>query len=182
MQAAQRLQDQHGFHRVGRSFVVEIWFASARPGPRRRYRERLCRGLYRRRHPRHGQSAEERAAGWRRGCRTCAPRRRQRRRRPSSSGATWCRRSAGPARTGATGRGAERSRLRFQNRYRELALESSFPVSSGRILSRAMPPRDPSAPRATHFLRRGAARPSAGPDRRGPARGARNRASAPHRM
>jgi hypothetical protein len=45
--------------------------------------------------------------------------------------------------------------LRFQNRYRELALESSFPVSAGRILSRALPPRDPSAPRATHVLAAG---------------------------
>jgi succinoglycan biosynthesis protein ExoM len=33
------------------------------------------------------QSADERAAGWRRGCRICGPRRRPRRRRPSSSAA-----------------------------------------------------------------------------------------------
>jgi uncharacterized protein involved in exopolysaccharide biosynthesis len=45
--------------------------------------------------------------------------------------------------------------LRVQNRYRELALESSFPVSAGRILSRALPPRDPTAPRATHVLAAG---------------------------
>jgi Mrp family chromosome partitioning ATPase len=45
--------------------------------------------------------------------------------------------------------------LRFENRYRELALESSFPVASGRILSRALPPRDPAAPRAVPTLAAG---------------------------
>ncbi|MEM1274561.1 MAG: hypothetical protein AAGF88_12130 [Pseudomonadota bacterium] len=40
----------------------------------------------------------------------------------------------------------------FQSRYQEIAFESSFPSSSGRILSRALQPRDPDSPRAWQDL------------------------------
>jgi hypothetical protein len=116
-------------------------------------------------------------AGWRRDCRICGPRPRPRRRRPSSSAAMW----VWPI-SRACASWSNRPRrlndlvLRVQNRYRELALESSFPVSAGRILSRALPPRDPSRP-ACHpcSCGGGVPGPSARAGRGGAARGARNR-------
>jgi hypothetical protein len=87
MQAAERLRANTVFHRVGRSFVVEIWFASHDPVLAadivNAYAEAYIADGIRA----TVQSADERAAGWRRGCRTCGPRRRPRRRRPSSSAA-----------------------------------------------------------------------------------------------
>ncbi|MEM9754866.1 MAG: Wzz/FepE/Etk N-terminal domain-containing protein [Pseudomonadota bacterium] len=44
---------------------------------------------------------------------------------------------------------------RFQARSQEAVLESSFPASAGRVLSRALPPRDPAAPKAWQVLASG---------------------------
>jgi hypothetical protein len=49
-----RLRANTVFHRVGRSFVVEIWYRLHDPVLAADDRERLCRRLYRRRHPRDG--------------------------------------------------------------------------------------------------------------------------------
>jgi uncharacterized protein involved in exopolysaccharide biosynthesis/Mrp family chromosome partitioning ATPase len=156
MQAAQRLRNNTDFHRVGRSFVVEIWYGSHDPvlaadivnayadayiadgiratvvsaEERGRWMEARLEDL----------RAEAQAA---------------------ADAAEQFRRDMGVADQQGLREVEQQADalndlvFRFQNRYRELALESSFPASSGRILSRAMPPRDPSAPRATHVLAAG---------------------------
>jgi hypothetical protein len=120
--------------------------------------------------------------GWRRGCRTCAP-------RPQA--AAEAAEQVPPARPVSPISRACRDLeqraealndlvLRFQNRYRELALESSFPVVVGpHPVARAAAARSRRAARHPHACGGGVPRPSPGPCRRGPAGGARNRV--PHR-
>jgi uncharacterized protein involved in exopolysaccharide biosynthesis/Mrp family chromosome partitioning ATPase len=156
MQAAERLRTATGFHRVGRSFVVDIRFTSHDPA--------LAAAIV-------NAYAEAYIAD---GIRATV--------RSAEERAVWMEARLEDLRTEAQAAAEEAERfrletgvadqqrlrdleqraealndlvLRFQNRYRELALESSFPVSSGRILSRALPPRDPAAPRATHTLAAG---------------------------
>jgi uncharacterized protein involved in exopolysaccharide biosynthesis/Mrp family chromosome partitioning ATPase len=156
MQAAHRLRANTVFHRVGRSFVVEIWYASSDPvlaaDVVNAYADAYIADGIRA----TVQSADERG--------TWMEARLQDLRaeaQAAADAAEQFRRDVGVADQQGLRELEQQAEalndlvLRVQNRYRELALESSFPVSAGRILSRALPPRDPTAPRATHVLAAG---------------------------
>jgi uncharacterized protein involved in exopolysaccharide biosynthesis/Mrp family chromosome partitioning ATPase len=156
METAERLRNRTVFHRVGRSFVVEIWFASHDPQLAadivNAYAEAyIADGV------RANIEASDRTAAW-------MEARLQELRVEALAAAQEA--EDFRLQTGATDQQGLRDReqraealndlvLRFQSRYRELALESSFPVAEGRILSRALPPRDASAPRAWQVLAAG---------------------------
>jgi uncharacterized protein involved in exopolysaccharide biosynthesis/Mrp family chromosome partitioning ATPase len=156
MQAALRLRSNTVFHRVGRSFVVEIWYASHDPLLAAEIVNAYADAYIADGIRATVQSADERASWMEARLQDLRAEA-----QAAADAAEQFRRDVGVADQQGLRELEQQAEalndlvLRVQNRYRELALESSFPVSAGRILSRALPPRDPSAPRATHVLAAG---------------------------
>lgn len=156
MQAALRLRMNTVFHRVGRSFVVEIWYASHDPVLAAEIVNAYADAYIADGIRATVQSADERAS-WMEARLEDLRAEAQ----AAADAAEQFRREVGVADQQGLRELEQQADalnelvLRMQNRYRELALESSFPVSAGRVLSRALPPRDPTAPRATHVLAAG---------------------------
>jgi uncharacterized protein involved in exopolysaccharide biosynthesis/Mrp family chromosome partitioning ATPase len=156
LQTAERLRNTTVFTRVGRSFVVEIWFSSHDPTLAadivNAYAEAYLGDRI------HANVATaDRTAGW-------MEARLEELRQEALAAAQEAERFR--LEVGATDQQGLRDReqraealndlvLRFQSRYRELSLESTYPVSAGRILSVALPPRDPATPRAWQVLAAG---------------------------
>jgi uncharacterized protein involved in exopolysaccharide biosynthesis/Mrp family chromosome partitioning ATPase len=153
LQTAERLRNATVFHRVGRSFVVEIWFSSHDPALAaaivNAYAEAYLDDRIR-----ANVAAADRTAGW-------MEARLDELRQEALAAAQEAERFR--LEVGATDQQGLRDReqraealndlvQRFQSRYRELSLESTYPVSAGRILSVALPPRDPATPRAWQVL------------------------------
>ncbi|MGP1356867.1 Wzz/FepE/Etk N-terminal domain-containing protein [Roseicyclus sp.] len=156
LQTAEQLRNATVFTRVGRSFVVEIWFSSSDPALAadivNAYAEAYLGDRI------HANvAAADRTAGW-------MEARLEELRQDALAAAAEAERFR--LEVGATDQQGLRDReqraealndlvLRFQSRYRELSLESTYPVSAGRILSVALPPRDPATPRAWQVLAAG---------------------------
>jgi uncharacterized protein involved in exopolysaccharide biosynthesis/Mrp family chromosome partitioning ATPase len=156
LQAAQSLRNRTGFQRVDRSFVVEIWFAShdralAADIVNAYADAYIADGIT------ANLAASERTAHW-------MEARLEELRRDALAAAQEAERfrlAVGAADQQGLRDLEQRAEalndlvLRFQSRYRELTLESTYPMSAGRVLSRALPPRDAAAPRAWQFLAAG---------------------------
>jgi Mrp family chromosome partitioning ATPase len=153
LQTAQSLRNRTGFHRVDRSFVVEIWFAS-----HDRVLAAEIVNAYADAYIADGitanLAASERTADW-------MEARLEELRADALAAAQEAERfrlAVGAADQQGLRDLEQRAEalndlvLRFQSRYRELTLESTYPVSAGRVLSRALPPRDAAAPRAWQYL------------------------------
>ena len=156
LQTAQSLRNRTGFHRVDRSFVVEIWFTShdrslAADIVNAYADAYIADGIT------ANLAASERTADW-------MEARLEELRRDALVAAEEAERfrlAVGAADQQGLRDLEQRAEalndlvLRFQSRYRELTLESTYPVSAGRVLSRAVPPRDAAAPRAWQYLAAG---------------------------
>ncbi|MBF9033147.1 hypothetical protein HKCCE2091_02765 [Rhodobacterales bacterium HKCCE2091] len=153
LRAAQRLRLQTDLRRVGRSFVVEIWYESHDPVLATEivnaYADAyLADGIE------ANVEAAMRTAGW-------MDDRLQELRAAALEAAEEAERfrleNGAADQQGLRERQSRAEALnelveQFQVRSQEAALESSFPVSTGRILSRALPPRDPAAPKGWQVL------------------------------